>query len=297
MRKVCLPLDVVLIILEYYSDQSMLYELSLTCRTMSPHALRQLWYMPYVSNITSLFYLSTTLQLSNPQYAYKDWIVGLALHMRKEKDGYSYQIIHKDIFEGLSQLRLEILSLQQIHVLKENATFFELFLKSQLNQGLSELHLYDCTPVTFTSISKAIQQEPRIHLRSLAIHHCSLTDHQVEKLVQFCPTLHTLRLEKCGCLSDTATIAIAQNCPLLHTLVVTLPPNIVQSNMITLQTLQALNSNCLSLNKFICTGQTRIAEFSHLFTWTVTTTVLETDPVINADLSPLRTNRAFFLKK
>lgn len=294
MHKLCLPLDVVLTILEYYADQSMLYELSLTCRTISPHALRQLWYMPYVSNITSLFYLSTTLQLSNPRYAYKDWIVGLALHMRKEKDGYSYQIIHKDIFEGLSQLRLEILSLQQIHVLKENANFFELFLESQLNQGLSELHLYDCTPVTFTSIFKAIQKEQRVHLRSLAIHHCSLTDHQVERLVGFCPTLHTLRLEKCGCLSDTATMAIAKHCPLLHTLVVTLPPNIIQSNMITLQTLQALNSNCLSLNKFICTGQTRITEYRHLFTWIVTDA--DVDAEIDADLS-LVANRAFFLKK
>lgn len=270
MNKICLPLDILLIILKHYTDQSTLYELSLTCRHISQHALRQLWYMPYLTNITSLFRLSTTLELSNPQHAYKNWIVGLALHMRKERDGYSYQIIPKGIFKGLSQLKLEILSLQQIHVLRENTVSFEHFIECQLNQGLSELHLYHCTPVTFSSISKAIQQEKRIHLSTLSINNCSLTDNQVELLVQFCPSLHTLRLEKCGCLSDTATIAIAQHCPSLDTLVVTLPSNIIQSNMITIKTLEALKENCLHLNKFICGGQTRMSECNHLFTWIVT---------------------------
>lgn len=260
MNKLLLPLDIILIIIRYYADKSALYKLSTTCRLISPHALSQLWHMPYITTVKSLDRLSTTLSLPSPSYPYKDWIAGLALHMREEENGYGYQNIPKGIFFSLSNLKLEILSLQRINILIKDLSF-EHFLQAQLDQGLSELHLYQCTPVTLESTASSIRQKNRIYFRVLCLHDCQVTDSQVENIVQYCPRLQVLRLEQCGCLSDRSMMTIAKSCVELNTLVVTLPSNIFQSNMITVSTIEALETHCLSLKKFVCGGQVRISEY------------------------------------
>lgn len=260
MNQKTLPLDLILIIVQHYADNSTLYQLGLTCRLISPHAFSQLWHMPYITTAKSLDRLSTTLSLTSPHFPYKDWMTGLALHMLEQEDEYTYQTITQDIFSSLCSLKLEILSVLRIHISIKDSSFQQ-FLKAQLDQGLSELHLYQCTPITLSTVFTAIQQHSRIYLRTLCINNCYLTDTQVEQMVQFCPSLQVLRLEDCGCLSDTSMLTIAQNCLQLSTLAVTLPRNIVQSNMITVRTIEALETHCLFLKRFICGGQIRISEY------------------------------------
>ncbi|KAG2234918.1 hypothetical protein INT48_000345 [Thamnidium elegans] len=260
MNQKSLPLDLILIIIRHYADQSTLYQLGLTCRSISPHAFLQLWHMPYITTAKSLDQLSTTLSLPSSHFPYKDWMTGLALHMIEQEDEYTYQSITPDIFDSLCNLKLEILSLLRLHIPIKDLSFQQ-FLKAQLDQGLSELHLYQCTPITLATVSTKIQQHSLVHLRTLCIHNCYLTDTQVEHMVRFCPNLQVLRLEECGCLSDTSMLTIAQNCLQLNTLVVTLPRNIAQSNMITVRTIEALQTHCLFLKKFICGGQIRISEY------------------------------------
>ncbi|GAA5795069.1 hypothetical protein HPULCUR_000420 [Helicostylum pulchrum] len=216
--------------------------------------------MPYITTAESLDRLSTTLSLPSPHFPYKDWVTGLALHMIEQEDEYTYQSITPGIFGSLCNLKLETLSLLRMNISIKDISYHQ-FLKAQLDQGLSELHLYQCTPITLATVSTTIQQHSWVHLRSLCIHNCYLTDTQVERMVRFCPSLQLLRLDECGCLSDTAMLTIAQNCLQLNTLVVTLPRNIVQSNMITVRTIEALQTHCLFLKRFICTGQTRISEY------------------------------------
>ncbi|GAA5814400.1 hypothetical protein MFLAVUS_007896 [Mucor flavus] len=277
MNQKLLPLDIILIIIRHYADHSTLYHLGLTCRAISPHAFLQLWQMPYITTAKSLDQLSTTLSLTSPHFPYKDWVTGLALHMIEQEDEYTYQSITPDIFDSLCNLKLEILSLLRMNIPIKDVSFHQ-FLKTQLDQGLSELHLYQCTPITLVTVSTTIQQHSRVHLRSLCVHNCYMTDTLVERIVRFCSSLRLLRLEECGCLSDTSMLTIAQNCLQLNTLVVTLPRNIVQSNMITVRTIEALQTHCLFLKRFICTGQIRISEYINSSNYSTNFSVIVSDP-------------------
>ncbi|CAO3618367.1 unnamed protein product [Mucor hiemalis] len=141
-----LPLDILLLVLKYYADQSTLYELGLTSRCVSPHALYQLWSMPYISTVESLNQLTVTLSLPAPLYPYQDWITGLALHLHKQ--GRFQTLSNPSLFSCLLSTKLEILSLQEIHLTEKCALTFTEFLTTQLDGGMSELHLYECTPLT-----------------------------------------------------------------------------------------------------------------------------------------------------
>ncbi|CEP11607.1 hypothetical protein [Parasitella parasitica] len=249
-----IPFDVILAILQY-ADQGTIYEFSLTCQTISPHALRQLWHMPYITNFTALYQLTDTLRLAMPLHPYSHWVTGLALHFNNT----AYEAIPDQIFNILVRLNLEILSLGQLHVDEETEQFKQ-FLCCQLNQGIAEIHIYRCTPIVLHTLFNAIQNQIRPHLHSLCVNKCYLSDRHLMPLIAFCPGLKNLKLKSCGCLSDEGLVAIASNCKLLDTLVVTLPSNIVQSNAITTRTLEALETHCLLLRSFVCGGQIRITE-------------------------------------
>ncbi|KAI8636792.1 hypothetical protein BD408DRAFT_448162 [Parasitella parasitica] len=249
-----IPFDVILAVLQF-ADQGTMYEFGLTCQTISPHALRHLWNMPYITNPTEFHQLTDALSLPMPLHPYSHWVTGLALHFSSA----AYEAIPDRLFSILLHLNLEILSLGQLHVDEENEQF-KRFLRRQLDQGIAEIHMYQCTPVVLHSLFDAIQNQIRPHLHSLCINQCYLSDHHLIRLVAFCPGLKTLKLRKCGCLSDEGLVAIASHCALLHTLIVTLPPNIVQSNAITTRTLEALEMHCLMLRSFVCGGQIRITE-------------------------------------
>lgn len=263
-RAQSVPLDVILIVLAY-TDQSELYQLSIVSKRVSVHALQQLWSMPYISTMESLCYLTRTLASPNTKYPYKDWISSLAVHFEQDYEEYNsnyYQAItDEEIFLQLSQLELELFSLQNIHVTTDNIPLLEKLISIQLKQGMAELQVYQCTSMAVIAILNSLQESKNEHLRKLCFHDCSLTDHQVENVVQYCPDLRTLKLDRCGCLSDSSMIAIAENCKELDTLLVTLPPSIIQANTITSRTIDALEINCLSLKKFICGGQLRIQEY------------------------------------
>lgn len=128
---------------------------------------------------------------------------------------------------------------------------------------MSELHLYDCTPMTIGCILTSLEAQERPYLRSLYFHDCFITDYQIERLAlrNSCCQLQTLVLNRCGCFSDIAMLAIAYNCRQLISLVVTLPSTFIQSNTITLKTIEALENYCLSLKQFVCGGQIRISEY------------------------------------
>lgn len=246
-----IPFDVILVILQFV-DQETMYEFSLSCQTISPHALRHLWNMPYITNSTSFYMLTNTLNLQMPLHPYKHWISGLALHFNT-----LYEAIPDQLFSSLFQLNLEILSLGQLHINEENVQFKQ-FLCHHLNQGIAEVHMYQCSSIVLRSLLNALQEQVRPYLRTLCISQCHLSDHQIIPVVAHCPGLKSLKLDKCGCLSDQGLIAIANNCKLLDTLLVTLPSNIIQSNTITTKTLEALETHCLSLRSFVCGGQIRI---------------------------------------
>lgn len=258
-----LPIDILLVIINSYADQPTLYNLGLTSNSISFYAIQQLWHMPYISTHKSLHQFSNTLSLPSTLYQYRDWVSGLALHIRSSaKNEYSniYQTIPDSTFSNLQQLKLEILSLQQIDV-NIISISFKNFITAQLNQGMSDLHIYECTPVTVEFILETLQIKERPYLRKLCFHDCHLTDRQVEHFATTCRHLQTLLLDRCGCLSDSSMVTIASSCQQLDTLVVTLPSHIIQSNTITTKTIEALEKHCLSLKQFVCSGQIRISEY------------------------------------
>jgi hypothetical protein len=277
-----LPLDIFLIILQY-ADQRTLHQLGATSRFISPHALQLLWHSPYIRNTQSIIQLSRTLGLANPVYPYKDWVAGIAIHMNPQRN--YYQAILTDVFGPLSRMGLEILSLKQVHVIPEQdntltepriSTAFRQFACCQLDQGIAEIHIYDCSPTILLSLFEAIRIKKRQHLHTLCIYDCNINDLQIEGLMPFCPGLRTLRLQQCGFLADQSMIAIAKSCRQLNTLIVTLPSTIVQSNTITRKTIEALDTHCPVLSRFVCGGQLRISEYvregrSHHFSISTTT--------------------------
>ncbi|CAO0796911.1 unnamed protein product [Mucor circinelloides] len=247
-----IPFDVISVILQF-ADQETLYEFGLTCQTISPHALRQLWNMPYITNLAAFRQLTSTLHMQMPLHPYKHWISGLALHLN------TFEVIPDQLFTELFQLNLEILSLSRLNTNQESAQF-EQFLCLQLNQGIAEIYMYQCAPQVLQSLLVAIQERIRPHLHTLCINQCHLSDHHIIPVVSYCPGLKSLKLHRCGCLSDDGLIAIAEHCRLLDTLIVTLPPTIIQSNTITTRTLEALDTHCLMLRSFECGGQIRITD-------------------------------------
>jgi hypothetical protein len=260
-----LPLDILLIIIQY-ADQSTLYQLGLTNRLISSHALQQLWHSPYITNAQSIIQLSHTLTLTNPLHPYNNWVTGIAIHMNPQRN--YYQSIPTDVFGSLSRMGLEILSLKQVHVIPEEGiteprTSIALyrFICRQLDQGIAEIHIYDCSPVILLSLFEAIRVEKRQHLHTLCIYDCNINDQHIEELMPFCPGLRTLRLQQCGFLADQSMIAVAKNCRQLRTLIATLPSTIVQSNTITRKTIEALDMYCPALLRFVCGGQLRISEY------------------------------------
>ncbi|KAI9017946.1 hypothetical protein CLU79DRAFT_706279 [Phycomyces nitens] len=98
-----------------------------------------------------------------------------------------------------------------------------------------------------------------IPLTSLRVSECFLGDFHVQHFAAHCPDLQNVQLRQTGYLSDSSVMALAHNCPGLQTLEITLPLNIVQSNTITMESLEALGDHCPRLSKLICPGQTRIA--------------------------------------
>lgn len=262
-----LPLDIFLIILQY-ADQSALYQLGATGRFLSSHALQQLWHSPYITNLESIIQLSRTLELIHPMHPYKDWMTGIAIHLNPQSN--YYQAIPRDVFGPLTTLRLEIVSLEHIHVIPEEGinmihswlsdTFCQ-FACSQLDQGIAEIHIYDCSPTILLSLFDAISVQKRQHLHTLCIYNCNLNGQQIERLMPFCPGLRTLMLRECGYLDDQSMIAVAKNCRHLNTLIVTLPSTIVQSNTVTRKTIEALDTHCPLLSRFVCSGQLRISDY------------------------------------
>jgi hypothetical protein len=79
-----LPLDVLLIII-YYADQHVLYELGLTCRLILPHTLQQLWNMPFITHMKSLHHFAHIKYDKHPLFL-KDLISGLANHTKRGKE-------------------------------------------------------------------------------------------------------------------------------------------------------------------------------------------------------------------
>jgi hypothetical protein len=256
-----LPLDVLFLVIKHYANQSTLYNMGMTSHCISSYAIQQLWQMPYITTAISLDQFSATLSLPSTLYPYKEWVTGLAIHLQLHED--NNKLISGSVFSNLrQQLKLEILSLQQIHVQDIiSITTFKNFIAAQLDQGMSDLHLYECTPMTVGFILEALTKKERPFLRRLCFHDCHLTDLHIEQLVSTCQHLQTLLLERCGCLSDSSMTAIANSCQQLNTLVVTLPTNFIQSNTITIKTIEALEKNCLSLKQFVCGGQIRISEY------------------------------------
>lgn len=272
-----IPVDILLLVLQYCADQSTMHALGLTCRCVSPHALRQLWSMPYISTIESLNQFTATLSLATPLHPYGDWITGLAIHLFNTSGETRHNNNNDDqappppaplsnpsVFPpSLLSTKLEILSLQAIHISEKCAPALTAFITAQLDGGMSELHLYDCSPMTIGCILTSLEAKERPYLRSLYFHDCFLTDYQIVDLAVrrvFCQ-LQTLVLNRCGCFSDIAMLAIAHNCRQLISLVVTLPSALIQSNTITLKTIEALKTSCLSLKQFVCSGQIRISEY------------------------------------
>ena len=244
-----LPLDVVSLVLELV-DQSDLYNMSWTCRRLTVLANRKLWHMPYVATASAFKSFSDALNSPTQLYPYKNWMAGLALHF--DPCGTISRIL-----PGVMALRLEIISLEQIHSTDKS---FQHFIAAQLDQGLSELYLQKCTSNTVAYTLEALATKDRPYLRTLSLCELYFTDMRLEKFVKRCAALRTLKLEKCAWLSDDSMLTIARHCPRLMTLVVTLPTDFAQSNMITVNTIHALEKHCLDLKQFICGGQTRIKE-------------------------------------
>lgn len=247
-----IPFDVILVILQF-ADQGTMYEFGQTCQTISPHALKQLWNMPYITNLAAFRQLTNTLHMQMPRHPYKHWVSGLALHLN------TFEAIPDQLFTELFQLNLEILSLSRLDASEESVQLKQFFCL-QLNQGIAEIHMHQCSAQVLHSLLMAIQDRMRPHLHTLCINQCYMSDHYIIRLASHCSGLKTLKIHQCGCLSDEGLIAIANHCRLLDTLIVTLPPTIVQSNTITTRTLDALDANCLMLRSFVCRGQIRIRE-------------------------------------
>ncbi|KAF1802503.1 hypothetical protein FB192DRAFT_1378422 [Mucor lusitanicus] len=248
-----IPFDVILVILQF-ADQGTMFEFGQTCQTISSHALKQLWNMPYITSLAAFRQLTDTLHKQMPRHPYKHWISGLALHLS------TFEAIPDQLFTELFQLNLEILSLSRLDVVNQDSVQLRQFFCLQLDQGIAEIHMHQCAAQVLHSLLLAIQDRMRPHLHTLCINQCYLSDHHIIPLVSHCPGLKTLKLHQCGCLSDEGLIAIANHCKLLDTLIVTLPPTIIQSNTITTRTLDALDANCLMLRTFVCGGQIRITE-------------------------------------
>ncbi|KAI8890733.1 hypothetical protein K501DRAFT_167813 [Backusella circina FSU 941] len=135
-------------------------------------------------------------------------------------------------------------------------------MRAQLDQGIAEIYLYNCSTHIVNTIFKSIQEKTRYCLTTLCIDQCSfITDNQIAELVRYCPNIESLHLEESGYFSDFATMTVAHHCHQLKTFIVTLPSNIIQSNTITMDTIRALKRNCHKLKQFSCPGQTRISEY------------------------------------
>ncbi|KAL9544651.1 hypothetical protein MBANPS3_007518 [Mucor bainieri] len=283
-----IPFDVILVILQF-ADQGTMYEFGQTCQTVSPHALKQLWNMPYITDLTAFRQLTDTLRMQMPRHPYKHWISGLALHLS------TFEAIPDQLFTELFQLNLEILSLSHLDIDDQDDAQLKQFFRLQLNQGIAEIHIHYCAAQVLHSLFLAVQVQMRPHLHTLCINQCYLSDHHIIPLVRHCPGLKHLKLDQCGCLSDDGLIAIANHCRRLVTLIVTLPSTIIQSNTITTRTLDALHANCLMLRSFVCGGQLRIAE--HITTqepprsyrFSITTNTNHLPPFgVGGHMSPIR---------
>jgi hypothetical protein len=216
--------------------------------------------LPYISNYSVLLKLVNTLDNPKTNNNYKELITGIAIHIQNEDQPFPVAV-----FSPLKHLSLKVISLQYISEFASSnhcEIALQEFMRAQLDQGATKIYLYNCSASIVNLIFRSIQENTRYNLTTLSINECdSITDNRIAGLVKYCPNLKSLHLIKSGYFSDVATIAVADHCRQLDSLVITLPSNIIQSNTITMDTINALKKNCHKPIKFYCPGQTRISEY------------------------------------
>lgn len=256
-----LPHDVLLNIVENLDcNAAQLAQVGLVSKFISYICFKKLWHTPLCKSALSLKLLLSTLLLDelSTAYPYRDFLMGISIDFMHQPQ-QSLAVL--DLLELSSQLvPVPIKTLQLVNVqasLKTSQLLIRLFNNTQT---LREIHLSHCCNEILTCLANNTAVVNYSHLTRICIQDCHVSDRWVTQFTCWTPQLRYFSCQRSGSiLSDVAIIAIARHCPFLETLIVTLPNHIIQSNTITMLSLQSILNHCHDLKRFICRGQVRIA--------------------------------------
>jgi hypothetical protein len=165
--------------------------------------------------------------------------------------------IMQDFVQGTttinSKVQIKKLNLTNVHGLMETS---EKLLKLFIQDNIKDITINHCSNEIISSLINTLDISS--NLIRISIEDCHISDGWVNQLVNRTPQLRYFSSERSGYLSDNAISSITQHCPFIETVIVTLPNHIIQSNTITMLSLQSI-SQCQHIKQFICRGQVRIA--------------------------------------
>lgn len=255
-----LPHDVLLNIVENLdSNAAQLVQVGLVSKFISHICFKKLWHTPLCKSALSFKLLLSTLLLDelSTAYPYRDFLMGISIDFMQQP------LAVFDLLELSSQVVQQpfpIKTLQLANVQASVETSQQLIRLFNNTQTLREIHLSHCCTEIVTCLANTAVNTPYTHLTRLCIQDCHVSDRWVQQFTCWTPQLRYFSSQRSGSiLSDAAIIAIARHCSFLETLIVTLPNHIIQSNTITMLSLQSISNHCHDLKRLICRGQVRIA--------------------------------------
>ena len=244
-----LPQSILLEVVDSLDSSSRL-QLGLVAKFISPIGVQKLWHTPVCKSPIKFELLIRTLTKSNTIYPYIHWLTGLRISFL-----YMQTLPHLSHLALQTTVQIKTLRLVHIRCSKEK----DQCLTRLFNfNTLKHLEITSCSNETVYHIANHLAQQEANQLETIDVKKCHVSDFWMKDIARSIPQLKYFGFQESGYTSDAAIIALAQNCPLIQTIIVTLPNYIIQSNTMTMLSLQSL-SQCAQLKRFICQGQVRIS--------------------------------------
>lgn len=244
-----LPQDIIHCVVDYLDSNSELLQTGLCSKLMSRICLQKLWHTAVCETPLSLNALISTLNSDNLYYPYHDWLMGLDISFPFMQILLLPPILLQR--HNINKIQIKNLNLMNIHGSTETSDYiYDLFTQN----NLKSIHVSNCSNEMISSLL----QSKTSTCQFLSIQDCDISDSWVKQMVSRTPRLRYFSSQRSGYLSDSAIVSITQHCALIETLIVTLPNHIIQSNTITMFSLQSI-AKCNHIKRFVCRGQVRIA--------------------------------------